>query len=237
MLQLKNLSTGIPKPRITLHHTITVDELGPGLILLIGPNGVGKSVLLKTICGLMPPISGEVHINQINIHQTSPEIRASLSSILLATPPQLEHLSVYDMVMSGRQRFLQGWSDPTEKDVSEVLKAIKKTGVSDIQQKNFAELSDGIKQKVMLARCLAQDSQIILLDEPLAFLDYPSRTTFLKLLHQLAKTENKCIIYSSHDLHLSLKFCDQVMALTQTEFLYFRNPSDINLKDIFPETH
>jgi len=198
---------------------------------------VGKSVLLKTICGLMPPMSGEVHINQINIHQTSPEIRASLSSILLATPPQIDHLSVYDMVMSGRQRFIQGWSAPTNKDVSEVLKAIDKTGVSDIQKKNFAELSDGIKQKVMLARCLAQDSQIILLDEPLAFLDYPSRTTFLKLLHQLAKTENKWIIYSSHDLNLSLKFCDQVMALTQTEFLYYRNPSDINLKDIFPETH
>ena len=185
----------------------------------------------------MPPMSGEVHINQINIHQTSPEIRASLSSILLATPPQIDHLSVYDMVMSGRQRFIQGWSAPTNKDVSEVLKAIDKTDVSDIQQKNFAELSDGIKQKVMLARCLAQDSQIVLLDEPLAFLDYPSRTTFLKLLHQLAKTENKCIIYSSHDLHLSLKFCDQVMALTQTEFLHYRNPSDINLKDIFPETH
>ena len=198
---------------------------------------MGKSVLLKTICGLMPPMSGEVHINQINIHQTSPEIRASLSSILLATPPQIDHLSVYDMVMSGRQRFIQGWSAPTNKDVSEVLKAIDKTGVSDIQKKNFAELSDGIKQKVMLARCLAQDSQIILLDEPLAFLDYPSRTTFLKLLHQLAKTENKWIIYSSHDLHLSLKFCDQVMALTQTEFLHYRNPSDINLKDIFPETH
>ena len=235
MLQLKNLSTGIQKQGITLHHNITVDELGPGLILLIGPNGVGKSVLLKTICGLMPHMSGEVHINQINIHQTSPEIRASLSSILLATPPQLEHLSVYDMVMSGRQRFLQGWSDPTEKDVSEVLKAIKKTGVSDIQQKNFAELSDGIKQKVMLARCLAQDSQIILLDEPLAFLDFPSRTTFLKLLNQLAKTENKCIIYSSHDLYLSLQFCNQLMALTQNTFLHYTNPSDINLKDIFPE--
>ena len=140
------------------------------------------------------------------------------------------------MVMSGRQRFLQGWSNPTQKDVSEVLKAIEKTGVTDIQLKNFAELSDGIKQKVMLARCLAQDSQLILLDEPLAFLDYPSRTTFLKLLHQLAKTENKCIIYSSHDLHLSLQYCDHVMALTQTEFLHYRKPSDIDLQNIFPET-
>ena len=193
-------------------------------------------MFLKTICGLLPPISGEVHINQTNIHLTSPEIRASLSSILLATPPQIEHLSVYDMVMSGRQRFLQGWSNPTQKDVSEVLKAIEKTGVTDIQLKNFAELSDGIKQKVMLARCLAQDSQLILLDEPLAFLDYPSRTTFLKLLHQLAKTENKCIIYSSHDLHLSLQYCDQLMALTHTEFLHYRKPSDIDLQNIFPET-
>jgi iron complex transport system ATP-binding protein len=236
MLQLKNLSTGIQKQGITLHHNIIADGLGPGLILLIGPNGVGKSVFLKTLCGLLPPMSGEVHINQTNIHLTSPEIRASLSSILLATPPQIEHLSVYDMVMSGRQRFLQGWSNPTQKDVSEVIQAMEKTGVSDLQLKNFAELSDGIKQKVMLARCLAQDSQIILLDEPLAFLDYPSRAAFLKLLQELAKTEKRCIIYSSHDLHLSLQYCDQVIALTNNNFSFYPNPADVDLSEVFPET-
>jgi len=236
MLQLKNLSTGIQKQGITLHHNIIADGLGPGLILLIGPNGVGKSVFLKTLCGLLPPMSGEVHINQTNIHLTSPEIRASLSSILLATPPQIEHLSVYDMVMSGRQRFLQGWSNPTQKDVSEVIQAMEKTGVTDLQLKNFAELSDGIKQKVMLARCLAQDSQIILLDEPLAFLDYPSRAAFLKLLQELAKTEKRCIIYSSHDLHLSLQYCDQVIALTNNNFSFYLNPADVDLSEVFPET-
>lgn len=193
-------------------------------------------MLLKTLCGLMSPLKGEVIVDQINIHQTSPEIRASLGSILLATPPQIEQLSVFDMVMSGRQRFLQGWNNPTEADVTATLNAMKKTGVSEIQQSNFAVLSDGIKQKVMLARCLAQDSRMILLDEPLAFLDFPSRTSFLRLLLELSHSENKCVVYSSHDLHLSLQFCDHVLALTENKFSFYQNPKDLHLGDIFPES-
>lgn len=237
MLQINNLSTGIGNPTKLLHRSIDV-ELGEGtLTLLIGPNGVGKSVFLKTLCGLIPAVSGNICIlkNQSaqNIHKVSAEIRASLSSILMATPPQIEQMSVFDIVLSGRQRFIQGWRNPSETDMAAVYQAMKRSDVEHLSDTNFAHLSDGLKQKVMLSRCLAQNSYLILLDEPLAFLDYPSRLSFLKLLHNLAQSEKKIIIYSSHDLHLSLQYCDHAICLSQDKFEYFNNPKDLNLESIF----
>jgi iron complex transport system ATP-binding protein len=111
---------------------------------------------------------------------------------------------------------------------------MQKTGISHLTQTNFGSLSDGVKQKVMLARCLAQDSEVILLDEPLAFLDYPSRIQFLDLLKVLAKSESKIILYSSHDLQLSLNYCDQVLALTHKKWQFFADPQSVIIADIFP---
>lgn len=234
MLVLQNLSTGFPKSNINLHQHIDLQLLPGSLVLLIGPNGIGKSVLLKTICGLQTQIEGTVHVNHTNIHTSTAEIRASLTSILLATPPSIEQMTVYDMVVSGRQRFLNGWRNPGIDDENAVNQAMEKTGISNLTQSNFGSLSDGVKQKVMLARCLAQDSAVILLDEPLAFLDYPSRIQFLDLLKVLAKSESKIILYSSHDLQLSLKYCDQVLALTQNQWQFFAEPTSVNIANIFP---
>ncbi|MCE2876872.1 MAG: ABC transporter ATP-binding protein [Bacteroidota bacterium] len=234
MLQLQNLSTGFPKSNLQLHQNIHLQLLPGSLVLLIGPNGIGKSVLLKTLCGLQPATEGSVHVNNTNIHIATAEIRASLTSILLATPPNIEQMTVYDMVVSGRQRFLNGWRNPSLEDANAVQQAMQKTGISHLTQTNFGSLSDGVKQKVMLARCLAQDSEVILLDEPLAFLDYPSRIQFLDLLKVLAKSESKIILYSSHDLQLSLNYCDHVLALTHKQWQFFADPQSVIIADIFP---
>ncbi|MEK0439494.1 MAG: hypothetical protein RLZZ504_410 [Bacteroidota bacterium] len=234
MLTIQNLSTGFPKKSLQLHENVHLQVAPGSLVLLIGPNGIGKSVMLKTLCGLQTPTQGAVFVNQVNIHKTTAEKRASLTSILLATPPSIDQMSVFDVVISGRQRFLTGWRNPTPEDYNAVNDAMKKTGIASQSHTPFGSLSDGVKQKVMLARCLAQDSVVILLDEPLAFLDYPSRLHFLELLKQLAKTESKIILYSSHDLQLSLNYCDRVLALTQNNWAYFDSPESVNISEIFP---
>lgn len=193
-------------------------------------------MLLKTLCGLHKPVTGRVLVNQRDVHQITPEARASLTSILLATPPSIEQLSVFDVVVSGRQRFLSGWQNPSRADLQCVDQALEKTGIPEFANKAFGSLSDGVKQKVMLARCLSQDSQLILLDEPLAFLDYPSRLQFLTLLESLASSENKIILYSSHDLQLSLSHCNHVIALTRNQYNVFQSPKEVDLAEIF-ESH
>lgn len=233
MLRIQNLCTGIAKKKIQLHHNIQLHANEPQLILLIGPNGIGKSVFLKTLCGLIAPISGTVHVKDNNIHEITAEKRASLTSILLATTPSIDQMSVQEMVISGRQRFLSGWKNPSAYDLQMVQESMTKAGIFELKDASFGALSDGIKQKVMLARCLAQDSQLILLDEPLAFLDYPSRINFLKLLQRLVANEGKTIVYSSHDMQLSLNHCDSVIALTQNQWQHYTRPGQVPIKDIF----
>ena len=234
MLNIQNLSTGFPQKALQLHQNVSLQLSAGSLVLMIGPNGIGKSVMLKTLCGLQSPMAGKVTVNGQDIHQTTAEKRAALTSILLATPPNIDQMSVFDMVISGRQRFLTGWRNPSQTDIHAAESALEKTGIQTLSHHPFGSLSDGVKQKVMLARCLAQDSAVILLDEPLAFLDYPSRLQFLKLLKNLAQTESKIIIYSSHDLQLSLQYCDRVIALSANRWQYFNTPEAVQITEIFP---
>lgn len=189
-------------------------QIQPGnLVMLAGRNGSGKSSLLRVLAGLQSLASGAVLIGNESIAgKTEPEL-ASLVSIMFSTPPVMELTTAGELVLTAMQRHFSPFKLDFTHEWNLVEKNLRLCGMEDFMHRDFQSLSDGEKQKVMLARCLAQDTPVLLLDEPLAFLDYPSRRDMLNLLHHLAVSENKVIIFSSHDLDISLTACDALLLL------------------------
>lgn len=201
---------------------------------MFGKNGSGKSVLLKTIAGLIQPKSGTIWVNEKNISSMTSSQIAGEIAFMTATPPSMINLTCEEIVLTGRQRFIAGIQSPNQQDLEHVVESMKQTDVHPIRDQAFAQQSDGTKQKVMLARCLAQDSKVILLDEPLAFLDYPTRLEFLKLLEQISVNKNKLIVYTSHDLSISLQLASSVLAIQHQQLHYFENPHQFSKDWLFP---
>lgn len=197
-------------------------KLEPGTVtLLAGTNGAGKSSLLRTLAGLQEAVSGVVAYAEHVIRANAAETNAQVVSIMFSTPPTLEYSLVQEVVLSGMSRFLNPW-DWDYSDTAEIAnQALAKTGAEAFALKQFAALSDGEKQKVMLARCLAQNTPVILLDEPLAFLDYPSRLDMLQLLQRIAHETNKTILFSSHDIEIALPYSDNLLFLKGKGPWYF----------------
>jgi iron complex transport system ATP-binding protein len=237
MLKLHEISTGFVKNRKThvLHENINI-ALAPGTVtLLLGANGIGKSVFLKTLLNIFKPISGSIEFENQKINELKSNELASIISLMLPNPPAIELMSALEIVMSGQQRFNNPWKIQQNKALDNVKLYFDKCKVSHLINKNFAELSDGEKQKVMLVRCLAQETPIILLDEPMAFLDYPSRKQFLQLIKEIAEKEGKYIIVSTHDIEISLPICNTIIALTKNNWQYFTQPNLFKPELIFSE--
>jgi iron complex transport system ATP-binding protein len=237
MLKLHEITTGFIKNHQThvLHEKISI-AIDPGTItLLLGANGIGKSVLLKTLLNIFKPISGSIEFENQKINELKSNELASIISLMLPNPPAIELMSALEIVMSGQQRFNNPWKIQQNKALDNVKLYFDKCKVSHLINKNFAELSDGEKQKVMLVRCLAQETPIILLDEPMAFLDYPSRKQFLQLIKEIAEKEGKYIIVSTHDIEISLPICNTIIALTKNNWQYFTQPNLFKPELIFSE--
>jgi len=234
LLQLENISLGFPKqPQLLSNVNLQISN--PGIIPLFGKNGAGKSVLLRALAGINPPLMGAIHIQNKPLTHLDSHQRAALAAYMTATPPSATNLSVEEIILTGRQRFISGMKSPSPNDFRAIQTALENTGIESLQKIPFAELSDGTKQKVMLARCLAQDSNLILLDEPLAFLDYPTRIDFLKLLKNISENNNKLIIYSSHDLTISLEQASAVLAINDQKLEFFNHPSQFSKDWLFPD--
>ncbi|MBS3913234.1 MAG: ABC transporter ATP-binding protein [Bacteroidetes bacterium] len=216
MLQLQNVGISY-QPASGQAKVVCADlslTLVPGkLYMLAGRNGSGKSSLLRCIAGLQEPLVGSIFFRDRNIYQAEPQEVSEWISILFSTPPEMPDSSVIEVVLTSMQRNFRWFQSDFTGETEKIRKLLAVCGVGEMADRRFSSLSDGEKQKVMLARSLAQESPMMLLDEPLAFLDYPSRLEMLQQLKKLCEEYQKTILFSSHDLDISLGVCDALILL------------------------
>lgn len=183
------------------------------LVCLLGPNGAGKSTLLRTLCGFKPPIEGTVTISGSDITTMSAAEVARLVSVVLTDRPLTPSLTAAEMVGMGRAPYTGFWGRLSDDDHRLVSEAMQTVGVDSLATRRMGQLSDGERQKVMIAKALAQHTPVIVLDEPTAFLDYPSKVAVMKTLARLAHDEGKTILMSTHDLELAAQLGDELMEI------------------------
>lgn len=217
ILYTKDLTIGYhtKKGDIVIAENLNLEFQEGKLITLIGANGIGKSTLLRTITGIQKPLTGEVLLNDKNI-TTYPllELAQNLSVVLTEKLPP-SNLTVYELVSLGRQPYTNWVGKMTPEDVEKTVNAIKITHITEIQHKKHHEISDGQLQKVLVARALAQDTPLIILDEPTTHLDLHHKVSLFKLLKKLSKEIGKCILFSTHDIDLAIQLSDEMIVMTK----------------------
>lgn len=205
--------------RRTLLEEVCAEFAPRSLTALIGRNGTGKSTLLRAIAGLNPAAKGDVCLCGRPLAELAPQQRAATVSFVTTERVRIANLACEDVVALGRAPYTNWIGRLREEDRQIVHRALEQVGMGAFARKTMDRMSDGECQRVMIARALAQDTPVILLDEPTAFLDLPNRYELAILLRRLAHEERKCILFSTHDLDIALSLCDAV-ALIDTPQLH-----------------
>ena len=209
-------------------------ELCPGeLICLVGPNGSGKSTLLRTITGLQKALAGEVLLHGKPIESYDNKALAKVISVVLTTPVRVGAMRAYDLVGLGRFPFTDMFDQMREEDHKVVRTALEMAGATPLAERFVHTLSDGERQKVMIARALAQEPSLLMLDEPTAFLDLPGRVSVMQLLRDLAHGHDKAILTSTHDLDLAMRIADRVWLMGRNGEFLQGAPEDLALDGSF----
>jgi iron complex transport system ATP-binding protein len=184
------------------------------LIALIGANGIGKSTLLRTITGIQKTISGTVLLNGQNIHEIDALTLAQNLSVVLTEKLPPSNLTVFELIALGRQPYTNWIGKLTADDIVKVNEAMELTQISHLAAKKHYEISDGQLQKVLVARALAQDTPLIILDEPTTHLDLLHKVSLFKLLKKLTAETDKCILFSTHDIDMAIQLSDEMIIMT-----------------------
>lgn len=230
-IEARNLTIGYSTKKNTrmvaenINSTIYSGEL----TCLLGANGVGKSTLLKTLSGFTPQLSGSIYIQGKDLQLYKARELSKCISVVLTEKIDIKNMTARELIGLGRSPYNGFWGKLNNIDNEIIDKSIELVKIQKLIHRMVHTLSDGERQKVMITKALVQDTPIILLDEPTAFLDFPSKVEIMQLLHQLSRKTNKTIFLSTHDLELALQIADKVWLMGQQKGLEIGTPEDLSL--------
>lgn len=230
-----NLTVGYNKK--PLINDINIKLKRGEILTLIGPNGGGKSTILKSISKFLQTIAGTVYIDKIDISSISYKELAKKLSVVLTERIRPEMMTCFEVVASGRYPYTNGFGLLTDHDKKIVYEAIERVHAQDISEKGFLEISDGQRQRIMLARAIAQEPEIIILDEPTSYLDIRHKIELLEILRKMAKENNIAIIMSLHEVDLASKISDIVVCVKGDHIGRIGTPNEIFTSEIIKDLY
>lgn len=230
-IEIRDLSIGYHAKndtKLVASHITTTIYSGE-LTCLLGANGVGKSTLLRTLSAFQPALSGEIALLGQDIQHYSDKALSTIVGVVLTDKCDIRNMSVRELVEMGRSPYTGFWGRLGKEDKRIVDEAISLVRIENLASRMVHTLSDGERQKVMIAKALAQETPVIYLDEPTAFLDFPSKVEIMQLLHHLTRTTNKTIFLSTHDLELALQIADKIWLMDKDKGINTGTPEDLAL--------
>ena len=231
-IRLRDLSIGYPDKhntkRVAEHLNASIHS--GELTCLLGTNGVGKSTLLRTLSAFQPPLGGTIDLLDRPLSTYNDRQLATVIGVVLTEKSDIRNMTVEELVGLGRSPYTGFWGTLKEGDRKIVHEAIARVRIESLTQRMVHTLSDGERQKVMIAKALAQETPIIFLDEPTAFLDFPSKVEVMQLLHNLTHTLQKTVFMSTHDLELALQIADKIWLMDRTNGIAIGTPEDLSLE-------
>jgi iron complex transport system ATP-binding protein len=236
MIRIVNGEIGYNKTLLSVDHLEV--EVGT-LIALIGKNGSGKSTFLKSICGMLPTLGGSFLINDQLLTELKPHRLSKLVSFAGSTQEAIPYITVNEYVLLGRSPYTGLSGRYNYNDYAASKKAIELFHLTHLQDRELSRLSDGERQQASFARAFCQDTPLVLMDEPTAFLDYGNKRTLIKLLKEATRKESKCVIFSTHDIDLCIEENIRIMGIQPTngQIEVFNHPAQREelIKQIFSD--
>lgn len=233
-IELKQLSIGYSSKKNSkvVAQNITAEISSGELTSILGANGIGKSTLLRTLSAFQPKLDGKIYILGKEISEYTEKELSTQISVVLTEKCEIRNMTARELISLGRSPYTGFWGKLSDKDKKIIDHAISLVKIENLASRMVETLSDGERQKVMIAKALAQETPIILLDEPTAFLDFPSKVETMQLLHRLSRKTNKTIFLSTHDLELALQISDKIWLIDKDANINIGTPEDLALSGI-----